>query len=117
MLIRVGQSEPISATQLAEWLATSVTRLQPTLDELESKSYIGRHGEALSLLESGAVAYRRLVDAREKGLEMLLHGWSPEQQLEMASTVRSLAERLLSDDFADVLLASQTRLRATANAT
>jgi EmrB/QacA subfamily drug resistance transporter len=117
MLIRVGQSEPISATQLAQRLETSVARLQSTLDELESKGYIGRNGETLALLETGVVAYRRLVDAREKGLEMLLQGWSPEQQLEMASTVRSLAERLLSDDFADVLLASQTRLRAAANAT
>jgi hypothetical protein len=41
--------------------------------------------DPLSLLESGAVAYRRLVDAREKGLEMLLRGWSPEQQLEMTA--------------------------------
>ena len=90
MLIRVGQSEPISATQLAERLATSVTRLEPTLDELESKGYIGRYGETLSLLETGVLAYQRLVDAREKGLETLLHGWSPEQQLEMASTVRLL---------------------------
>jgi EmrB/QacA subfamily drug resistance transporter len=117
MLIRVGHSGPISATQLAQRLSTSVSRLQPTLDELESKGYIGRNGETLSLLETGAGAYRRLVDAREKGLEMLLRGWSPEQQLEMASTVRSLAEQLLSDDLADILLASQTQLRATANAT
>jgi MFS family permease len=117
MLIRVGQSSPTSATKLAEWLATSVTRLQPTLDELESKAYIGKNGETLSLLEPGVVAYRRLVDAREKGLDTLLRGWPPEQQLEMASTVRSLAERMLSDDFADALLDSQTRLRATANTT
>jgi EmrB/QacA subfamily drug resistance transporter len=117
MLIRAGQSEPTSVTQLADWLATSVTRLQPALDALESKGYIGRRGETLSLSEAGALAYRRLVDARERGLEVLLRGWSPEQQLEMASTVRTLAEQLLSEDFADVLLASQTQLRATANKT
>ncbi len=111
-LIRgVGQSEPVSATQLAQRLATSVTRLQPALDELERRGYIGRDGETLALLDAGAAAYRRLVDAREQGLETLLRGWPAEQQLEMASTVRSLGERMLSDDFADVLLAATSGAR------
>ena len=65
MLIRVGP-EPISATQLAGKLGTSVPRLQPALDKLENEGYVIRAGETLSLPETGALAYKRLVDGGAK---------------------------------------------------
>lgn len=112
MLIRLGSAEPATPSQLAQRLDAPLLRLQPALDALENDGYVTRHDGILSLTRTGAAAYARLVEARRKGLETFLRGWSPEQQTEMAGAVRSLAERFLSDDFGDALLSSQTRLRA-----
>lgn len=110
MLLRLGQIQPSSSLQLAQRLNTPLPRLQPALDALIAKGFV--HNEVPSLTRAGAGAYALLIEARRKGLEALLEGWPPGQQLEMASTLRALAERFLSDDFGKDLEASKSRMRA-----
>jgi hypothetical protein len=88
--------------------------LQPALASLVTQGYL--RDEGATLTPGGIAAYAQLIEAGRKGLEKLLTGWPVEQQAEMASTIRGLAERLLSDDFGDRLLAAGTRLRAVAGA-
>lgn len=116
MLIRLGHAEPIVVSQLAQQLDASIQRLQPALDDLQGNGYMERSGEIVCLTAAGDDAYARLAEARSKGLGKLLRGWPPEQQAEMTSTVRTLAEKFLSEDFDDVLAASRTRMQAAARA-
>jgi DNA-binding MarR family transcriptional regulator len=115
MLIRLGQMQPPSLSQLAQRLDTPLERVQPALETLVRKGYV--NDEAPSLTRTGAAAYSRLVEARRKGLEALLRGWPPEQQREMAGTIASLAERFLSDDFDRYLRDSTRRMQATVDTT
>ena len=77
---------------------------------------LGAHGfvvpEDLSLTETGANAYRRLVEAGRTGLEKLLTGWPPEQQAEMGDTISALADGFLSDDFDEKLATVRERSAA-----
>lgn len=112
MLIQLGCIDPIAVSQLAQRLDTSIQRLQPALDDLQGNGYIACVDETVCLTTLGDGAYARLVKARSKGLEKLLRGWAPEQQAEMADTVRTLAEKFLSEDFDDLLAASKAAVQA-----
>jgi EmrB/QacA subfamily drug resistance transporter len=114
LLVRIGHAQPNSLSELTQRLGTPLSRLQPALASLVTQGYL--RDEGATLTPGGIAAYAQLIEAGRKGLEKLLTGWPVEQQAEMASTIRGLAERLLSDDFGDRLLAAGTRLRAVAGA-
>ncbi|MGH8116812.1 MAG: MFS transporter [Rhodanobacteraceae bacterium] len=114
MLIRLGSGLPLTVERLAERLHAPTVRLQPMLDALADGGFVERRAGAVALTRRGHAAYARLLDARSRGLERLLRGWPPEQQAEMAGTIHSLAERLLSDDFADAMSAFRTSIQTVA---
>jgi hypothetical protein len=87
--------------------------LQPALDGFLSKGYIDSKVPALT--QMAAPVYALLVEAGRKQLETLLRAWPPEQQAEMACTIRALAERFLSDEFGKDLESSKIRTRAAAH--
>ncbi|MGH8110621.1 MAG: hypothetical protein ACREPF_02350 [Rhodanobacteraceae bacterium] len=105
MPIRLGSGLPLTMERLAERLHAAMVRLQPMLDALGDGGFVERGAGAVALTRRGHAVYARLLDARSRGLERLLRGWPPEQQAEMAGTIHSLAERPLSDDFADAMSA------------
>ncbi len=117
LLIRLGQAQPTTVQKLAWRLDAQVARLQPALDRLAGKACINQEDGNVALTRDGSAIYSRLVDLRVQRLEHLLHGWPAEQRAEMVDTLRSLAERLLSDDFGNFLAASRSQLRAVAEKT
>lgn len=114
LLIRLGQAQPTTLPKLARRLDAPEARLQPALDRLVGKTWIHRENGNLTLTRDGAAIYSRLVDLRTRRLEHLLRGWPADQRAEMVDTLRSLAERLLSDDFGSILADSRSQLRAIA---
>jgi DNA-binding MarR family transcriptional regulator len=112
MLIRIGHAQPIPLAELAARLQAPLERLQAVLARLADRACIDRGDEMVSLTRSGEAVYARLLEQRRKGLDQLLQGWPPDQKAQMAETIRSLADRLLSEDFGRDLGASRRQLRA-----
>jgi DNA-binding MarR family transcriptional regulator len=112
MLIRIGHAQPIPLAELAARLQAPLERLQAVLARLADRACIVRGDDMVSLTRSGEAVYARLLEQRRKGLDQLLQGWPPDQKAQMAETIRSLADRLLSEDFGRDLGASRRQLRA-----
>ncbi|HLI18620.1 MAG TPA: MFS transporter [Rhodanobacteraceae bacterium] len=112
LLIRLGGNGPTTPDALARRLHTTASRLEPALETLAAKHYVQRDAGIIRVTQAGQATFARLCDASRQGLEKLLRGWPEEQQHEMATTLRRLAERFLSEDFDETL--ASARLRATA---
>jgi EmrB/QacA subfamily drug resistance transporter len=110
ILLRLGPLPEIDVVDLARRFRAPESRFAPVLHDLEERALIRDDAHSYSLTDAGRATYTALADARQQRFERFLTGWSPEQQREMISTVRSLADQLLSDDLEAVLAASTARI-------
>ncbi|HLI51576.1 MAG TPA: MFS transporter, partial [Thermomicrobiaceae bacterium] len=75
----------------------AITRGASELEQAGLISHPAAERSPLALTDDGREAVRRLVEARQQGLEMLLAGWSKEDFSELATLLNRLSRQLLSD--------------------
>jgi len=109
LLLRIDGHEGRDAAQMAEHLHVPVESVDRYGDELADAAMVERRRpEAPFVLTvTGRAALDRLGAARRRGLEELLHGWSPREHAEVVHMVARLASDLMANAVAhpDVLAA------------
>ncbi len=105
LLFRIQDLEPISQENLAKRLGVPGEKLRPAVESLTRNELVtvtspadGQAGGQLQLTPAGQQALDKLAAAYHASLAELLDGWSPEQESELATLIRRVATKLLSED-------------------
>src|SRR2546422_326132 len=105
LLFRIQGQEPISQENLAKRLGLPGEKLRPAIEFLTQNELVtvtspadGQVGGQLLLTPAGQQALDKLAAAYHDSLAELLDGWSPEQESELATLLRRVATKLLSED-------------------
>ena len=105
LLFRIQDQEPISQENLAKRLGVPGEKLRPAIESLTRNELVtvtpssdGQAGGQLQLTPAGQQTFDKLAAAYHASLAELLDGWSPEQESELATLLRRVATKLLSED-------------------
>jgi DNA-binding MarR family transcriptional regulator len=111
LLCRISYIGPCTPERLSGRLHVPVARLTRPLMELSQAGLLAStppaengHAEQqarLALTGAGQQAHHRLVAAERAELDRLLHGWSSDQESDLAMLLTRMAEKILSDESAD----------------
>jgi EmrB/QacA subfamily drug resistance transporter len=98
VLGRLGERGPISAVALAAELGLPVERLADPLDSLERRGYVRAADDGvLELSPRGREVLERLVTAGRAQLALLLEGWQPDKDADLAPVLRRMARALVEE--------------------
>jgi EmrB/QacA subfamily drug resistance transporter len=114
LLFRIQDQEPVSQENLAKRLGVPGEKLSPAIESLTQNELVtetspldGQAGGQLLLTPAGQQALDKLAAAYHDSLAELLDGWSPEQESELATLLRRVATRLLSEDTSKELVTTR----------
>ncbi len=114
LLFRIQDQEPVSQENLAKRLGVPGEKLSPTIESLTQNELVtetspldGQAGGQLLLTPAGQQALDKLAAAYHDSLAELLDGWSPEQESELATLLRRVATRVLSEDTSKELVTTR----------
>jgi EmrB/QacA subfamily drug resistance transporter len=98
LLGRLRERPPIAAGALAEELDVEADRIADVAAGLERRGLATRDGDGLlALSDEGREAHLRLVEAGRAELCVLLDGWHPDDDEDLAPVVRRLAASLVAE--------------------
>jgi EmrB/QacA subfamily drug resistance transporter len=102
LLLRIDGHEHRTAAELAEHLHVPTGAVSHFGDELARHGMVdrGRPDAPFLLTDAGRAGLDRLGAARRRGLEELLHGWSPREHDEVVHMVARLASDLMANALA-----------------
>jgi DNA-binding MarR family transcriptional regulator len=97
VLGRVAEHGPITARALAADLGLPDGRLDEPVEALRRHEYLEANGDLLALSEQGRAAREQLAVAGREQLCILLEGWRPEEDEDLAPVLRRLARALVAE--------------------
>jgi EmrB/QacA subfamily drug resistance transporter len=98
VLARLAKLGSVAGADLAQEAGVTVAAGRPYVDKLVQAGFVTRADGTLELTTSGHAAADRVFEARRRGLEQMLAGWSPEQHADLAQMLDRLSRALLGQD-------------------
>jgi len=97
VLTRLAKSGPLAGTELAREARVTPDYGKPYVDRLVTEGLVQRSDGLIALTKAGSVAADQLFEARRRGLERMLAGWSPEQHADLAQMLDKVSRELLGE--------------------
>jgi DNA-binding MarR family transcriptional regulator len=98
VLARLSKLGSVAGADLAQEAGVTVAAGRPYVDKLVLAGFVTRGDGTLELTTAGHAAADRVFEARRRGLEQMLAGWSPEQHADLAQMLDRLSRALLGQD-------------------
>jgi EmrB/QacA subfamily drug resistance transporter len=98
ILARLAKQGSVASTDLAKQAGVSLETGRPYVDKLVQAGLLRRGDGTLELTTAGHAAADRVFEARRKGLEQMLAGWSPQEHADLAQLLDRLSRALLGED-------------------
>ena len=97
VLTRLAKSGPLAGTELAREARVTPDYGKPYVDRLVTEGLVQRSDGLIALTKAGSVAADQLFEARRRGLERMLAGWSPERHADLAQMLDKVSRELLGE--------------------
>jgi len=97
VLTRLAKSGPLAGTELAREARVTPDYGKPYVDRLVAEGLVQRSDGLIALTKAGSLAADQLFEARRRGLERMLAGWSPEQHADLAAMLDKVSHELLGE--------------------